>query len=242
MKEEAKCVGKKDHSPLHRGECYEGNYYESCFSESNANANYMDYPVNVIMGMMWSRPIRLCTPVLCLWIYGLARGGGFTAYFLGSNIMVKYLSPAAYPMYLFHFPLGQYIVLIKRAMHAESQPLALLPMESWEFFCLAGLTTVLSVFAMQHLNGPATAVFERSFDLIYCCCCCICGPPKSPSEKQPTLLTIEEVISGLTGADVDGITILQEAGLDSFGASALVGRLKAAFPGMRLSTSDIYQL
>jgi len=243
--EEALCAGKEDLSPLRNGVCYDSHYYENCSEkpEVETNVDFASYPVNVIFGMVWSRPLRFCTPVLCLWVYGLARGRGFTARLMGSNFMVKYLSPAAYPMYLFHFPIGQYMVLIKRAMHAETMPPgALLPMEWWEFFIFVGLTTALSGLAMQYLNGPATALFEKWFDKIYCCCSCICGPPNSPSETQPTLLTVVEVISGLTGSDVDGTTRLMEAGLDSFGASSLVGRLRAAFPSVHLVNSDIYRL
>jgi len=49
-------------------------------------------------------------------------------------------------------------------------------------------------------------------------------------------------ISNLTGADADATSKLDEIGLDSFGAGALVGLLVSRIPGLALRAVDVYSM
>ena len=57
-----------------------------------------------------------------------------------------------------------------------------------------------------------------------------------------TLETVVRAISDLSGAEVDGSTKLTHCGLDSFGASSLVGLLRARIPGLRLQAKHVYNI
>ena len=74
-----------------------------------------------------------------------------------------------------------------------------------------------------------------------CCCCCCCrealktsAVDNDPAEHS-TLQRVQTLIKDLTGGKqfVDGSTNLRDIGLDSLGASALLGTLRASLPSAR---------
>merc|ERR1711865_247128 len=101
-----------------------------------------------------------------------------------------------------------------------------------EVLLFVPLLTALALLVAHVLNSHATVVFINLFDYLYCCCPCICGVQGRLADEggQNALFTILDVVSGLTGADVDGATLISQLGLDSFGASALMGILGSRLP------------
>lgn len=195
-----------------------------------------------LLGAMWSRPLRFGLSAVCLWIYALATGKGFTARLFRSRLLVKYVSPASYVIYLIHWPVATYFMKLVNP-DSEFGKAGLEKIPVYQFFVLVILITLLAMFLQHYVSAPLTTCFMRCFDawLRCCCCCCKCGQ-KGVDEDASTLVKVIHAIQGLTGADVDGATPLTDCGLDSFGTSALVGVLRAKIPGVRLSPIRMYQL
>lgn len=220
-------------------------------AEADYGDDEMVFPDRWFYGAaVWSRPLRACVPVLCVWIYGLAVGDGFTAKLTGHPFMVKYLSPAAYAMYLFHMPTAIYWDILVRG--GGGDPYAMGPAH---FVAVTLVTIGIALLVTHKLNAPATTLYQRMFPNLYqkCCCsceCCRCGcqgacfglPKQEVEITGGTLAKLVSVIAGLSGAEVDGMTPLTEIGLDSFGASALVGVLRAKIQGLQLTAADVYAL
>ena len=78
----------------------------------------------------------------------------------------------------------------------------------------------------------------------FCCCCCCSEAAKSSRDgkgddgSESTLQQVQNLIKGLTGGNqlVDGTTSLRDIGLDSLGATALLGTLRASLPSARVLT------
>merc|ERR1712224_671256 len=77
-------------------------------SPSNLWNIFRVMPLDWQIGAMWSRPMRFNVPFVCLWIYGLATGEGLAAKVFSSDLMVKFLSPASYAIYLSHWATYDY--------------------------------------------------------------------------------------------------------------------------------------
>jgi len=75
----------------------------------------------------------------------------------------------------------------------------------------------------------------RCFDGIVTC---VVG--RTEKEEASTLMSVVNAIRNMTGADVDGTTLLAECGLDSFGAGALIGLLREAIPQVKLTPVQFF--
>lgn len=192
--------------------------------------------------------MRLCTLLLCPWIYGLATGQGCAARFLGSGFLVKYCGPASYSMYLFHYPIATYWILVFHPVYNWTPQQfhdlgtdALDPIQGflrwYDYFGVLATTTLVALFCTHVLNTRLTAGFLRIVDFLCLPCC-----GRRGGEEETTLIVIARAIQGLTGAEVDASTPLMECGLDSFGTGALVGILRPSFPNMRLTAIEVYNL
>mmetsp|Transcript_14342 Transcript_14342/g.26347 ORF Transcript_14342/g.26347 Transcript_14342/m.26347 type:complete len:1169 (-) Transcript_14342:90-3596(-) len=190
----------------------------------------------MIIGKWWGgdQQHKLVMLLLSVWLYGLGIGQGYTAKVLGSNFLVKYLSPAAYSVYLFHFQTNSYWQLVKmNVMSTSLQEAAWMP---WLDYVLVVITaTLVAMLAAHKLNAPITSIFMRCIDAVFCCA-------NSTAEEQTTLEKVVEAVKGLTGADVGPDTPILECGLDSFGTSALLGIIKPKFPGLNLTPLEMYSL
>merc|ERR1711920_236386 len=86
------------------------------------------------------------------------------------------------------------------------------------------------------------------FNCLYCFCCCFCTGVgcccrgEEAASQGDTLLLVADAVSDLTGADVDATSKITEIGLDSFGAGALVGVLKARIPNLSLTAVDVSKM
>jgi len=194
-----------------------------------------------LLGAMWSRPLRLGLCFVCLWIYALATGKGLTARLFRNRLLVKYVSPASYVIYLIHWPVGTYFMKLVDP-DCKFGKECLDSIAWYNFFVLALLVTLLAMFLQHFVSAPLTTCFMRCFDACLSCCRCRSCGQKGFEEDASTLVKVIHAVQGLTGADVDGTTPLAECGLDSFGTSALVGVLRAKIPGVVLSPLRIYEL
>jgi len=193
--------------------------------------------------------VRLCTGLLCIWIYGLATGQGYTAKFLGQRLFVQYLGPASYSMYLFHYPIAYYWILVAHSNISRMEPedftkygfdvwnMEKFWLDWWEYLVIVCLASCWAVLCTHVFNAPLTAAFMRFVDCVTRPCC-----KRRADVELSTLLKIADAIKGLTGADVDATTPLMECGLDSFGTSALVGILRPKFPGVSINPLQVYDL
>jgi len=155
--------------------------------------------------------------------------------------LVNYFSPAAYSIYLFHYPTWEYLLLFKLAVLKVPVERA----QGWyDYFIVVAVTTVVAVFASHKLNAPLTSLFLRGFDGIcwFCSCCGHCSSRTCGEDEGSTLEKVAVAIHGLSGADVDERTRIADCGLDSFGTGALIGLLRPRFKGLRITPLQVYRL
>jgi acyl carrier protein len=208
--------------------------------EENFSGYFRAVPLYSQISILWAKPSRWHIPLFCCWLYGLATGRGVTASILGNHVMVKYLSPASYGMYLMHFELYFSCFFAKDILQGAPAH----SMGYFEYFLFNVFCVVVGLFMSHVVNDKATAIFERIFDKVYFCCPCYrcCCELGEVEEGSDSLAKIARAIADLTGSDVTASTPLSECGLDSFGASSLVGVLKARLPGLRLQPRHVYEL
>ena len=127
---------------------------------------------------------RTGTVIMAIWIYGLAVGKGLTARILSNRLLIKYLSPVAYEIYLFHIPIAFYYYLIVHSAEYEAWwPLTgayPVPVAWWELFIVILITILVSLPVNWYVAPrllPLSLRFWRFFFRFFCCCCkCCCDP------------------------------------------------------------------
>jgi len=178
---------------------------------------------------------KLVLPFLCVCMYGLAIGDGMVARVLSTKLVVKYLSPAAYAVYLFQTPVIYGWRLLVR--HRSSG----VGLNDWmDFLGVLTITVTLGLFLVHKVNDRLTSAFLRVFDWL--CRRLCCGCLSSTMETKTNMEKIQEAVKGLTGADVQPETLILECGFDSFGSSALLGLLRPMFAGLTLTPLELYRL
>merc|ERR1711920_111977 len=158
-------------------------------------------------------------------------------------------------MFLFHVPLLTYWETMKWFLSALIPGLPfqweVAPWEvaSWEFPIYVAFVAWFSWYATTYWSEKFTAWFQKIFNCSYCCCCCLCSgvgilccKPEETCAEQSTMHVVLDSISNLTGADADATSKLDEIGLGSFGAGALVGLLVSRIPGLVLRAVDVYSM
>jgi acyl-CoA synthetase (AMP-forming)/AMP-acid ligase II/peptidoglycan/LPS O-acetylase OafA/YrhL len=216
-----------------------------------------DEPDDLNMGR-WSTNIggaigagRLGTSLVLLWLFGLAYGEGITARIM-NNPVLQTLGPFAYPLYLLHLPMSRFYWVATRGHEAEfwwpdaaGYPV---PVEWYELFFLIGfcimVSAVLDRFVVQYLSpytiGLGVAICKCLAR--FCCCCCRSseagsGAAADPEERQSVFYMVAHMVQGLTGNNSVGYsTPLRDLGLDSLGATALLGTLRSCIPCARTLT------
>lgn len=66
--------------------------------------------------------MNLSAGILLLWIYGLATGQGYVAKLARKKIIVHYLGPAAYSMFLLHYPTAYYWIMLFHGSVTHESP------------------------------------------------------------------------------------------------------------------------
>lgn len=180
----------------------------------------------------------LVTPIVVLWIYGLAVGKGNTATLLSWTFLADRLSPLCFGVYLIHFPVAWCWFWIFHGYEIHPWYAWMvhrtIPLNLWELPALLVVCFFASWAVNEFIVGPSVpkilwlmrtplyAVY-RFFGL-----CVHDTPSNVPGEGTLQLVLTE--IRRLTGTPVRPHTPLAATGLDSFGASALLGVLRTSFP------------
>jgi acyl-CoA synthetase (AMP-forming)/AMP-acid ligase II len=180
---------------------------------------------------------RLMTPLLCIWLYGLAVGRGFTAWFCRNPFLVKVLSPASYSIYLLHQPVFEwYSASVKGRWWGQRKP-------GFEWFSpdpiqLGALETIVVIlltvaFSIVVTYVANTHLMGRWLSLVRFMTCrrrAACGN----DVKVMVLCAIED----LTGVCPELNDNLQDTGLASLGVAALVSTLNSS-NGIQLTAAQI---
>lgn len=184
-------------------------------------------------------PVKLVTTFACFWIYGLAKGQGFTAGVLGNRYLVTYFSPAAYSLYLFHEPTKMYYDIFRERVLGQASADANWIDSLLRGFIVLAFTNLLAVVVTHKFNASLTVGFLRCFDCVFSKC-----KPQQVDEDIPesTLQKVLVAVQGISGAEVDATTAIMDCGLDSFGVGVLVGVLRTRFPGLHLTALEVYRL
>jgi len=197
-----------------------------------------DLPVAVLITFFATRFYHLLLPAVLLWVYALATGQGFLARCLRNDFLVKYLSPASYAMYLFHYPIALMLMMWFRGSYLPSSLPDVALGQWWLYFVVVFVTVLVSLFLQHVVNSRLTTCFLLCLES----CGCRSNRRVKADQEETTLSQVTECIHGLTGAEVDEHTLLADSGFDSFGSAGLIGVLKARFPKMALTAVQVYQL
>ena len=197
--------------------------------------------------------LRISAPLFLLWVFSMAFGNGFVVRFFSSRFMTA-LAPLGYAVYLLHNAIGRYYWALTRGIKKEFWfPITCeypFPVEWWEaliillssvglgyivntflvppimpFFINLGVKTchLVSSIIKDHFHLPSIDDDDDDENEAFSVPkAVVCGPSSSSTEQ------IEVMVRGLTGIEVTRSTKLQQLGLDSLGAAALLGMLRAS--------------
>ena len=192
---------------------------------------------------------RAGTPLVLLWIYALAHGQGLTARFFHLK-PIQWLSPLAYPLYLLHIPLARYYWIATRGLEAEPwwETGISAPVEWFEVWLILALCLVLG-FVLDRTVVAFLTRYTVTLGVKVCqwvskCCFCCCRNKNAmvqddanDSTEWSNLQHVEAMVKRITGnQNVSRSTHLRDLGLDSLGATALLGTLRVSVPIARKIT------
>ena len=212
--------------------------------------------------------LRMGTPLIMIWAYGLAQGFGWTAKLLRWRPLVA-LSPLTYHLYLFHVPIARYYWFVTRPSTYNNPPFWFgeeglpypFPVQWWEVLILIALCLAVALvveryitpYLQTHTVRLGLFICEKIAQIARCLLYFFsCGRYQKRNEDKETvdeienvstLRILEEKISALTGARVTESSELDSLGLDSLGATALLSTIKSATPkAAHLTVYDLYGL
>jgi acyl-CoA synthetase (AMP-forming)/AMP-acid ligase II/acyl carrier protein len=205
-----------------------------------------DYRYNSVASIVMG-DLRNAIWVAAPWVYGLGLGHGLTARFLQLPFIVRHLAPLAYPLYLFHLPVAYYLYYGRHRGLGTSDTNYWLPQQGlwpvdlpwWFLFICIAVSLVLGWLHNNFLNPrivPYTTKFYRFVFRV--------SSAVSPSTENGVLEVVQALILKLSGAEAARESRLDQVGLDSLGATAIVGALRNTFPEActELRPLDIYKL
>jgi acyl-CoA synthetase (AMP-forming)/AMP-acid ligase II len=186
---------------------------------------------------------RLLVPITAFWVWGVAIGRGLTARLFSSRIMVDYLAPASYNMFLFHQPLSEWYFLATRGTWwAYPKPDYWFsprptPVHFWEFPIVMVLIICVCLILERYVNEPLIGLcgkFGQCVVRVFCCCYHPSDSRNKDNNDQDImhgshtnteLVTVQQVIKGMTQYEVNEDTELVEAGINSMMSAILLNRL-----------------
>jgi len=187
---------------------------------------------------------RLICPASFVWCYGLSVGEGVTAMIMSHKLLIVWLAPASYNIYVFHQAMYEWYWMATRHGEYWAMPRDFYwfspkycPIDTWEFFILLFLTVVLSVILEFHLNS---ILVEWSALLVQK----LTGKDSLVIGKEVTVTEVLiQVIESITGgSDVDASTSLLESGLSSITSLVLIAKIKQHYKSLVLTSRDIFEV
>lgn len=229
---------------------YEGvSYVEMCDVSHEEFVEYVWFE-DARLDTVWSSLLgwgRLATPLVFIWLFGLAYGHGWTARFFSMSAM-QALAPFAYPLYLLHVPVLSFYWVATRGHEARewwSGVSAIpVPIEWWEVFlviaiCLA-VAWMLDYCIVRHMLPYTIQFYVRAYQWMlrkFCCCWMLPAEALTYGNGNSISSQLQEMMQGLTGvAHVSRSNNLRSLGLDSLGTTALLGALRASVPAAKALT------
>ena len=185
---------------------------------------------------------RYICPVIFVWLYGLAVGKGITAWIMSRPIIVTYLAPASYNIYLFHQLMAEWYYLATRSewwdypkTYFWFSPLAI-PVGVGETMIVLAITVALSIILEFRVNPilveTCTLLAER-----------LTGKDDSGNDPSgSTLNIVKMIISDITSADVREESSLAESGLSSITTLILVTKLKKHYKLLTITARDLLRM
>lgn len=170
--------------------------------------------------------LGLMTPVLCIWLYGLAVGRGFTAWFCRNPLLVNILSPASYSIYLLHQPVFEwYSILVKGHWWGQRKPgyewfsPDPIPLGALETMVVILLTVVFSIVVTHVANKYLMGRWLYFVRFITC--------RRRAAGGHDVANMVLNAIQDLTGIRPELNDHLQDTGMASLGVAALVSTLNS---------------
>lgn len=186
-------------------------------------------------------------------------GNGYTARFFSSKLITT-LAPLGYPVYLLHMAVARYYWLATRGFEREAwfdisgeYPF---PVE-WHEMLIVLAITIFVGFLINAFLVPPLIPYTISWGVKVCTFISSCFARVSCNKntedttdntsfegeiKVSTYDQVKTMVRGLTGVDVNRSVKLSTLGLDSLGATALLGMLRASVPAARsLSLQELQQ-
>ena len=199
--------------------------------------------------------LRCSAPIYLLWCSTMAFGTGYTSRIFASKMMQR-LAPLGYPVYLLHLAVTRYYWVATRGLEKQywwgREGEFPFPVEWWEFF----LVTFVSIAIGGLVNAflvPSCLPYTISWGVRVCtgisrgvatCAACV-GIDLTEKEEEDkkngevetaTYKQLRVMIRGLTGMEVTKDLPLNHLGLDSLGATALLGTLRSTVPAANTLT------
>ena len=181
---------------------------------------------------------RLLIPFTSFWVWGLANGGGLTSQLLSSRLMVEYLAPASYNMFLFHQPISEWYFLATRGTWwSYPKPFYWFspyptPINMWEFPIVAFIVISVAIVMERYVNGVLTE-----------CCASICSGisriifceekiygNQEYNTSISELELVKMVVKSITRSEVSEETNLNDAGINSMMSAILINMLNQKLP------------
>jgi peptidoglycan/LPS O-acetylase OafA/YrhL/acyl carrier protein len=189
---------------------------------------------------------RLGSPLVMIWLYGLAFGQGITANIMKSRLL-QFLAPLSYPVYLLHIPIARYYWLATRGSEAKQwwsmtgdYPV---PVDFHEMLLIFGISILLGYLIDRYIL-PHVIPYTVNIGVFVCqnLSDWFGIPSKMSSAGTGTSVydQVQHVVKALSGVDVSQSSSLDSLGLDSLGATAFLGTLRASLPtAKRLSLQKL---
>jgi len=193
----------------------------------------------------WEGPIsiafydfRLGSPLVMIWLYGLAFGCGVTARIMNSRLL-QVLAPLSYPVYLLHIPVARCYWLATRGLEAEEwwdkagdYPI---PVDFHEMLLILAVSLMLGYVIDRHLL-PHVIPYTVNTGVFVCekLSVFVLGNPSSENRFDASVYEqVQRIMKSLSGVDVTYSSRISDLGLDSLGVTALLGTLRASLPAAK---------
>ena len=177
---------------------------------------------------------RIGSPLILLWLYGMAYGRGLTVRIMNSKIL-QALAPLSYTVYLLHIPIARYYWLATRGFVAEEWWNKLgdfpMPIALEEVLFILCASVALGYFidrkVIPHVMPWTVKVGIKVCNIVSCLLGCSTTVERA-NNGGSTMIQVKRLVKALSGLDVTRDSNLHDLGLDSLGATAFLGNLRAS--------------
>jgi len=179
---------------------------------------------------------RVGTPILCLFLYGIATGRGYIASVCATPLFARTLAPTAYGVYLLHQPVyewfyavthGEWWTVSKNYVFFSQDPVQMGP---WETIVVVQLTVMFSFVVTHAINGYVVGPWLNFVRFVS-------GQQRERigNSLQLAIAAVEQV----AGVQVNPDDNLQATGVASLGTSVLVSIINSLDHTKKIKVSDV---